>query len=195
VVDIFVTPGAFYQSIIDKVIISGNEVAEDYTEADMIIFSGGEDISPSIYNEENRHSYFNPERDMYEINVYKHAISNGLPMLGICRGHQLLLALNGAKLVQDISIELGFSHPGFHKIEVEKLNSIIPVYVNSLHHQGVLVKDIPDTFELVAYEPNTMIAEATYNETLGIFTVQFHPEILSDDTFINIIHFLEDNHE
>jgi GMP synthase-like glutamine amidotransferase len=73
---------------------------------DLVVFTGGEDIDPSIYGEVNTQSWSNPSRDRREIDVFNRFIGN-TPMAGICRGGQLLNALNGGKLIQHVGHHSG----------------------------------------------------------------------------------------
>ena len=131
---------------------------------DLIVFSGGADISPSIYGERNYASHVNPARDAWETTVYTYAVENHIPCLGICRGHQLLNALSGGKLVQNITD----SHPGIHNL----VSELFPIVVNSYHHQGV----VSTPLEVLAMYKD--IAEITFGN--NIFSVQFHPEFDTD---------------
>lgn len=102
-------------------------------DADLVLFTGGEDIDPSFYNETpNPHTYTNPQRDNFELMHYKYFKNKEIPMIGICRGGQLLTAMAGGKLVQDST------HPGSHKMHTYD-NKIITI--NSLHHQQFLIDE------------------------------------------------------
>ena len=140
---------------LDYGIFSGSEA-----DIDLIVFSGGADISPSLYGEKNYASYVNPHRDSVEQDVYKFAGGN-IPVFGICRGHQLLNALAGGKLTQNIRRP----HGSRHYLD----NGLV---VNSYHHQGV----IETPLEIVASYDG--VAEIT--QGMNIFSVQFHPEFEVD---------------
>ncbi len=155
--------GHFYMSVSDlfhrlyKNVDFGVIGFKDSSDVDLIVFSGGADINPDIYGEENYHSYCNLHRDKREIDVFDFAQENDIPCFGICRGHQMLNALVGGKLIQHIDIP----HPSPHILDSGQI-------VNSLHHQGVIKTplDILGSFEGVV--------EITKGEK--IFSVQFHPE-------------------
>src|SRR3989304_5002170 len=71
---------------------------EDIALCDLIIFSGGEDINPEIYKQENTESRgINLKRDEYELAVLHYAKKWGTKLLGVCRGHQLLNAYFGGQ--------------------------------------------------------------------------------------------------
>lgn len=63
------------------------ELVEDMKNADLVLFTGGEDVSPSLYNSPKHHTTScSPMRDEYEVKEYKKAKDLGLPCIGICRG-------------------------------------------------------------------------------------------------------------
>lgn len=93
------------------------------------IFWGGEDICPYIYNEipTDTHAKKISLRDMFETEIFNYAIKNNIPMLGICRGAQLLCALSGGKLWQHVT-----NHGEYHPIIThDKKVFTVP----STHHQ------------------------------------------------------------
>ena len=81
-------------------------------EADVVLFTGGEDIDPSLYGcKKEPFTYSNLKRDLEEKEVFEKVKSTQL-CLGICRGSQLLAALNGALIVQDVSKHaISSTHP------------------------------------------------------------------------------------
>lgn len=157
-----------------------------FDRAKLVIFSGGEDISPAIYGEKNRYSSIQPNRDAIEMAVLKHALPLGKKILGVCRGHQLVNAGLGGKLVQDIQFELGMSHNSNHELEYLNKESVVATYferVNSMHHQGVITVGN-------GLEPTTFwngVYESCESDT--IITVQFHPEFMdyNAQSFFNYI--------
>ena len=155
---------------------------ESIRNADVVIFTGGEDISPAIYGEENKSSYTNEERDARELEILVYALKLNKKIVGVCRGHQLINAALGGKLLQDISP----SHPGRHPL-MEKSGIIGELFkdeVNSMHHQGVIIPGeglVPTSF----YQ--NMI-EST--EGINIFTVQFHPEFMNKNENMRFANFI-----
>lgn len=148
---------------------------------DLIIFSGGEDISPDFYGAPNIHCYgINPERDEMERDVFYIARDQKTPkLLGVCRGHQLINAMQGSNVIQDLEKETG-RHEGEHPLEIIKEFSIVGQafdkrIVNSLHHQGVRHSGSGLTTTSV-YKG---IIESS--ESDKIITVQFHPEMMHDE--------------
>ena len=120
----------------------------NYEAADLALFTGGEDIAPSFYNElPGRCTYTNRERDKTELIAYNYFKERGVPFVGICRGGQLLTAMAGGKLVQDSN------HPGSHIIHTYDGQEL---RTNSLHHQQFLVE--PSITGLVEGEDFKIIA-------------------------------------
>jgi len=149
---------------------------------DILIFTGGEDVDPSIYGEGNRFcSGTNLLRDLFERNVLVHAIESGVKVLGVCRGHQLINAVLGGKLYQDILKEAGCVHGWYEHVfdpspdkcwRDSSLAELFPV-INSYHHQAV---ELPGKGMEVLLRSHDGIIESTANETGSIVTFQFHPE-------------------
>lgn len=108
-------------------------------------------------------------------------------MLGVCRGHQLICALNNAKLYQDIYMETGEGHSGKHGLYFldpsSPIMNLFPNGVNSMHHQGVK-KGI---FNLKIVAVHNSVVEVA--EGFNILSVQFHPEFMgaSSIPFFNYI--------
>ena len=162
------------------------EIWKTQKEADLVIFTGGEDISPEIYKAKPDGAYgTNPERDKREILLLKKIVDGTFSagkVLGVCRGHQLISAYLGMDLIQDI-YSLGISHASNHDIYWER-GTIFSEYerVNSMHHQVVskkshaLFKD--NLFPCVlAREPQEGLCESIlWGE--NILGVQFHPEFM-----------------
>ena len=102
---------------------------------DFVILPGGADISPSLYGKKNYKSYVSNssiEADRRHIEIYKDAVRKGKPLLCICRGLQLISALQGLTLIQDLR------HPGGHNLTVRNLDTdefTDTIKVNSIHHQ------------------------------------------------------------
>jgi putative glutamine amidotransferase len=123
--------------------------------ADGVLFTGGDDIDPRFYGEVPHPKIGEIEeeiRDLFEIELFKKAFELKKPILGICRGAQLINVALGGTLYQDIPAQLDVSHAyqksedresPIHDIEIEKdslLEKILGVTqapANSLHHQSI----------------------------------------------------------
>lgn len=181
-INIGVSFGAFFVNIVEVFRdISSNVFLVDTTDpqpADVVIFTGGADINPYIYADENKLSSYSPQRDSQEIDVFNYCKDNRIPMIGICRGMQLINAISGGTLVQDLGLYGSGPHPSVHYLHynsapvegITKLDN-----VNSLHHQGV--DKVAKDFEVIASYAET--PEFMINVKDKIICVQFHPEMAS----------------
>lgn len=96
----------------------------------VLILWGGEDISPSLYGEKSTHSNAHDQpsdRDTLEVNLALEAMDIGMPIIAICRGAQLMCALLGGKVIQDVT-----GHGREHHITT---NTGLTLATSSLHHQ------------------------------------------------------------
>jgi putative glutamine amidotransferase len=177
--------GAF-QNLFQDDIIDLSKYAKSRTELlgildrlDLVIFSGGEDIHPRIYNSSITYTGgINEFRDEIELQILKESQRKNKKIFGVCRGHQLINAYNGGMLAQDLKAE-GFGlHSNPHKISWRvnsDLKEIFPT-VNSLHHQGV----ISTGSNLKSLATKDRIVEATLSNSGNILSVQWHPEFMAD---------------
>jgi len=141
---------------------------------DLLVFTGGSDIDPSLYNhKKDKRTHSQPERDAKEVEIFKRARALNIPMLGICRGAQLLCVMAGGTLLQHID-----GHSGNHNIDTKDGRSII---VNSGHHQ---MQQPPDNAVAVAWAnpPQSELGikeyEVVYYPEIKALGIQFHPEAL-----------------
>src|SRR5574344_1685246 len=99
--NIFVVGGSTgYTSWIENV-----NLVDSPLKADIVFFTGGEDVSPSLYGEKaHRTTFANKKRDIVEMEVFNLIKDNSdILKLGVCRGSQFLTVMNGAKLVQNVN--------------------------------------------------------------------------------------------
>lgn len=159
---------------------------------DGIIISGGYDVDPLIYGEEpsQKQGGLCPERDQYDLMVVKAAMELKKPILGICRGMQILNAALGGTVHQDLSQVEGCyikhnqgSRPevGSHSVTVEKRTRLYEilgeeVLTNSFHHQ--VLKDIAPGFKVSARAKDGVV-EAFEMEEGFVIGVQWHPEMMT----------------
>jgi putative glutamine amidotransferase len=161
----------------------------------LVIFSGGEDISPELYSEKNKYSMsINTDRDKIETYLFDDLRDHPeIKILGICRGHQLINVMMGGTLYQDLFLNGMPTHEYSHSLEIYNspkfpvLQSFYKRFVNgsrevnSLHHQGVkqLAYNLNGVFSYAG------IIEAFENSrTVG---VQWHPEFIGDEEFFSWI--------
>jgi gamma-glutamyl-gamma-aminobutyrate hydrolase PuuD len=160
---------------------------------DGVIFSGGPDVDPSHYGESfwNETVEVDTLRDASDLLLARAALAARKPVMGICRGEQLLNVVLGGSLYQDIPTQVDtlVAHSGArHRIGVEKGSVLYQLFgqdsltVNSFHHQAV--KDVAPGIRVTAYAPNGIVEAYEYGDRLIAF--QFHPEALarSDDAWL-----------
>jgi gamma-glutamyl-gamma-aminobutyrate hydrolase PuuD len=176
--------------VFDKFITSSNPA--DLQPGDTIVVWGGQDIHPSFYGK--KHSRMSQadlrpsKRDVIEWNMMQAARELGIPIIGVCRGAQMLCALAGGYLYQHVS-----GHGGNHEVKVK--GSEKGYITNSLHHQMMVVPKTVD-HELLAWtegrspiyhdeddvhvpdEP-AIEPEFVYFPKVKGFAVQWHPEMMS----------------
>ena len=79
------------------------ELVDDMKDAQVVLFTGGEDINPELYGcKKHPSTWFNTKRDQFEVESFKKVASDQL-CVGVCRGFQLFSAMYGGKLAQDVS--------------------------------------------------------------------------------------------
>ena len=149
------------------------------TDFDGLLLCGGSDILPSYYGQEiNGAKGFDVERDRTEMELTKVFLDTGKPILGICRGLQLLNVVLGGTLIQDLSNKEAHAsssgdlvHPimadGFLKELYQE-----SFYVNSSHHQAINTLGNG----LIATAWDGSVIEAIQHKDKPYFAVQFHPE-------------------
>jgi GMP synthase-like glutamine amidotransferase len=169
--------------------IDGFEEVQNPEEADLIIFPGGADVSPSLYKEDpHPFTGFSDSTDKLHQSVFKEYVGK-VPMLGICRGSQFLSVMNGASLVQHMK------HPYWHLMATYDGKILT---VNSTHHQQIYLRNLnKQTYKLLGFTPNKIspIHEngnsedyhfaATYREPEVVYfgqtnclCMQYHPELM-----------------
>lgn len=149
---------------------------------DGLILAGGGDVDPARYGAENcGSSEIDEARDRAELALLDAFVRAGKPVLGICRGHQIINVWAGGTLIQDLGEEGNRTH---RWMEADKVHPICAegilreLYgeefaVNSAHHQAV-EKVGAGLYVTARAEDGTV--EAMEHEFLPIFSVQFHPE-------------------
>ena len=182
----------FDESVIFQLKRASLEEATNFklTKDDVILFGGGEDISPTLYKQ--KASRFSgatgslSPRDQLEKFFFDKAKELDIPMIGICRGAQLLCALSGGSLYQHVN-----KHGNGHEIDT---NTGQTLYVSSVHHQMMnpfgtkheLIawsKDILSNVHLIEGEQDlkvTVEPEVVYFQDTKALAIQYHPEFMSE---------------
>ncbi len=167
--------------------ISLNHSAEENSLAALVI-GGGNDIGPEHYGGDIEAKVrLDPERDQLEIGWIEFALQRQLPLLGICRGAQLINVVRGGSLHQDIRSlrKLTYNRPGLlptkqvHLEEKSQLRSLCQtsrLRVNSLHHQAI--KNPGEDLKAVGWDLDEIIQAVESSCQQPILGVQWHPEYL-----------------
>lgn len=115
---------------------AGWELIDNPLQADMIQFTGGEDVTPELYGE-GKHPYTGNsfKRDLFEAGYFAIAQRMGIPMSGICRGGQFLNVMSGGKMYQHVS-----AHATGKNHELIDINTGRAITVSSTHHQMMRVE-------------------------------------------------------
>lgn len=154
---------------------------------DGLIISGGDDIHPEHYgDQENERSHYDPERDQLEMDMLAKYLDSGIPILGICRGSQLLNIVANGSLHSDIRPERKVTpnkYTAFPIKEVEVSSDsqlgdcVTPstLVVNSLHNQAV--KKLGDGLLVTARDADGFV-QAIEHKDRFVVGVQWHPEYL-----------------
>ncbi|MAS44925.1 MAG: gamma-glutamyl-gamma-aminobutyrate hydrolase [Rhodobacteraceae bacterium] len=160
----------------------------DLDAVDGVVIGGGDDISAELYGGELiATSRVDPERDRMELAVIRGALARGLPMLGICRGAQMLNIALGGNLDQDAYATYGSSDPTRTILprktvqvapdsRLAALAGSEPMVVNSLHSQAV--DRLGEGLRAVAHDPSGMIQAVERDREPFALGVQWHPEHL-----------------
>lgn len=169
---------------------------EDFDKIDALVIWGGADISPSIYGEPVHPRCGATEElslgDKIEQAAVNAAIARKIPIIGVCRGAQLVCAMAGGKLVQDVG-----GHGGDHKITTKDGRSIV---TSSVHHQMMYPFQMDkDAYDLIAWadhprntreyagvtEVPPVEPEIVYFPKIKALGIQGHPEFMNrNDEFV-----------
>lgn len=158
-------------------IFSINDIPKKF---DALLLQGGGDISPGFYGEKNKHCVnIDNKRDALEWAMIRQALSLDIPIMGICRGMQMVTIACGGSLYQDIQTQRATDK--VHQATQHRLTAIktplkehIPTdVVNSRHHQAV--KTVPYGMQVLTRATDGII-EAIWRP--GVLGVQWHPEDL-----------------
>lgn len=143
-----------------------HKIVYEPNKADLIVFTGGADVSPMLYGEENTgDSYTDEPRDLREIGIYRQFL--GTPMAGICRGGQFLNVMAGGRMLQHIEGHGMAVHPAWD-------NDGRVHMVHGDHHQGIIRKQ-GKSYSLLAanYAPN--VHETVMCSPVGLTEACIYP--------------------
>ena len=158
---------------------------------DGFILTGGHDVEPAVYGQEKTElvGVTVPERDGMDAYILKEAIARDKAVLGICRGHQLMNAVLGGTLYQDV--ETQHPAPMGHRMQppydgVAHPVSLIPgtplaavlesdaMGVNSCHHQAI--RDLAPGLKAQAVAADGIVEAVYMPDKTFVWGVQWHPE-------------------
>lgn len=171
---------------------------------DAVIFSGGEGVGTLKFGENPSKviSNINHSRDNFELALFKEAYNRDMPILGVCRGTQLINVALGGTLYQDIFSEIPGCHghmPSemqvcdlFHRIDIEENSKLFDIFktahleVNSFHHQAI--KDLGEDLKVIAIAKDGVIEGIESLSRKFLIGVQWHPEdlTLKHDKFLKL---------
>ncbi len=171
-----------------------NVIINTLDHIDALLLSGGGDINPLWVNEEPStllHG-INAERDLPELLTVRLAYNRQIPILGICRGIQTLVAALGGTIRQDISDTPNLikhsqdadRYEATHSVDISADSILYSLYkkdkifVNSFHHQALA--DPGDKFKVTARAADDVIEAVESTEYKSLMGVQWHPECLEN---------------
>ena len=167
-----------------------------YSRLNGILFSGGGDVSLKYFSgsDHPRIGEVDESRDTTEITLMRAAVNDGKPILGICRGAQVMnVALGGTlytHIYDQLKGALDHAYPGdlrralVHPVNVDETTRSAEIFgetllnVNSLHHQGL--KDIAPVLKVAGYAPDGLVEIVEIPDHPYAVAVQWHPEWLTD---------------
>ncbi len=156
---------------------------------DALLLTGGPDIAPERFGEAKKPTCGTvcEARDRLEEAVYYRALEKNMPILGICRGVQMINVFQGGTLYQDLPTETvsDLHHSGeepydqiHHYVNLEgmlrELLGACRIGVNSMHHQAV--KDVGEGLEVLARADDGVVEAVRHKEKAFVWGVQWHPE-------------------
>lgn len=149
------------------------EVVKDMVDADLVQFTGGEDVSPHLYGEDKHPYTHNSEaRDVFEIEMFERAVKAGKPIAGICRGSQFVHVMNGGKLWQHVDNHgVALGHMARCTATGEE------VLVTSTHHQ-MMVGNVGDVL-LTAFATEHTYKERVEDDKVVRYPADVAPEVES----------------
>lgn len=179
------------------------DIAELIDKVDGIMLTGGHDVDPGVYGEESINSSIVPcpERDEMESEILRLSLEKDKPILGICRGIQLLNAYLGGTLYQDLPTQRQsetdhHQKPPYdvpvHKVDIVKDSSLYRLLgteklsVNSYHHQAVKKK--AENLKIMAVSEDGIVEAVELPGKKFVWAVQWHPEFmyLQDEASLRI---------
>lgn len=162
---------------------------------DGLLLSGGQDVAPKNYGEEPTPKLGDifPERDDFEYGLLKSALEAKKPVLGICRGSQIINTYFNGSLYQDLSYigkdvlkhnQVNSPSMVTHSVTIDKSSKLFDIFgeekimVNSFHHQAV--KKVGEGLVKTAKAPDGIVEAIEKTDYPFLVAVQWHPEMLQN---------------
>lgn len=174
-------------------ILQEEDIEAVLAKIDGLILIGGNDVDPAFFNEDPHRNIgvFAKELDYSDIRLFKAALEKNIPILGICRGLQVINVALGGSLIQDIpsQVEGAMAHrqvskrgetTHFVQVTEGKLRSILGeerIHVNSFHHQAAA--RVGEGLTVTATSSDGIIEALEHTEHPYCVCVQWHPEELA----------------
>ena len=168
---------------------------------DGLLLSGGHDVNPRTYKKRNsgKAGNFDNIRDHQEIFMTEYALEKDIPILGICRGLQVLNITLGGTIHQDLPSAGFFAHSMSNSLRNEPSHSLkiledSPLYeifkrdeiwTNSYHHQGI--NELGKGLKVAALSEEGLIESVYLDDKKFALAVQWHPEMMYDNEEMNLI--------
>jgi putative glutamine amidotransferase len=162
---------------------------------DAVIFAGGGDIDPAVYGGSAHPSIerIDPIRDTFEMALARRLFESTIPVLGICRGFQLLALASGGELITDIPDEIGEAvvHRATngdsirHSVQLEpeshlaKISESTQFEVESKHHQAI--RKVSEKWRVMANSADGIIEAIEHKNHPWMISVLWHPEMSLED--------------
>lgn len=162
---------------------------------DGLIFTGGGDIDPATYNGDLHPTIakVDPQRDAFELTLARLVLNTDIPVLGICRGLEVLVVTSGGTLVSHIPDEYGevvghtrdHIHTSEHRVQImpeSRLATMIgttEATIVSWHHQAA--STVPPGWRVTAYAADGLIEALEHEHHPWAIAVQWHPELSLND--------------
>lgn len=180
--------------LVIPIFMDGGSAPEVLDRIDGLLLSGGPDVLPLIFDETPHHRIgaIDARRDQWEIALFKEAYGRDMPILGICRGVQLMNVALGGSLYQDIHSQVKLAHAHyakdtpmdtlFHRVKIEtgrRLHGIFgkdSLMVNSYHHQAL--KHVAEGLVIGAVSRDGIVEGVEAPDKRFAVGVQWHPEAL-----------------
>ena len=154
--------------------------AEELAElCDGLLLSGGADLDPCYYGEEilNNTVKIRPERDAFELALFRAFFDAGKPIFGICRGCQLINVTLGGTLTQEIG--KGHYHDKNRNTKTKKGTSMRLLYgtsVHTLHYHHQAIKKLAKSLKVTMVDAKDGTIEGVQHKTLPVYGIQYHPD-------------------